>query len=300
MKTRTGLVTLLSVALLSGCGDDDGTEVDAGAGDGAAIDGAGDAASPADAAVDSVADAGESTLETVWLEPRNTVLEVDVDTVGTVAYQVWGRFADGTSKAITDRVDSWAVSNPLVGAMNGTSLETLTFAETSVATTLVTASVGELEGSAQLTVVAYRKTGPEQETLFVLPYADTTGPQTASLVLSTAVRKLDVFFNVDTTGSMGSPIANLQSSLVSTVVPGITIQVPDTYFGVGSFEDFPLAPFGEASCNYFGPSDPDQPFTLLAEMTSVIPDVQCCRPRTAASRLPARRLPRSPRADSWA
>jgi hypothetical protein len=79
---------------------------------------------------------------------------------------------------------------------------------------------------------------------------------------------------MDTTGSMGGPIANLQTSITSTVIPGIEAQIPDTYFGAGVFEDFPVTPFGEAVCNYFGPSDPDQPFELLAEITNTSADVQ--------------------------
>ena len=35
-----------------------------------------------------------------------------------------------------------------------------------------------------------------------------------------------------------------------------------------------MAPFGEPVCDYFGPSDPDQPFELLAEITDVSADVQ--------------------------
>ncbi len=67
------------------------------------------------------------------------------------------------------------------------------------------------------------------------------------------VRTADVYFLMDTTGSMGGEIANLQSGLTSgTFIPGcpggvigaIQCTIPDAWFGVGYHDDYPLYPYG--------------------------------------------------------
>jgi hypothetical protein len=213
-------------------------------------------------------------LELLRLDPANAVLEIDLDTPGSLDYTVIGVFADGSEVDVTGDVESFTVSNPEVGSMNGATLEVPAFPEAFFASTLVTAAIGDVEGQAQLTVAAYRQSGAQQDFFFVLPFADPDGPQEKPLDFSTDVKALDVFLNMDTTGSMGGPIANLQSSITSSVIPGIEAQIPDTYFGAGVFEDFPVAPFGEPICDYFGPSDPDQPFELMVEITNTSADVQ--------------------------
>lgn len=214
-------------------------------------------------------------LQLLRLEPANAVLEVDLDTPGSQAYTVIGVFDDGSEVDVTADVESFTVSNAMVGAMNGATLEVPAFDAPFFASTLVTATIGDVDGQAQLTVAAYRQSGEQQDFFFVLPFADPAGPQEKPLAFTTDVKALDVFVNMDTTGSMGGPIANLQTSITATVIPGIEAQIPDTYFGAGVFEDFPVAPFGEPICNYFIPDGPpDQPFELLAEITDTSADVQ--------------------------
>ncbi len=212
-------------------------------------------------------------LVSIRVEPPNAVLELDLDTPGNFEFTVLGTFDDGTEMEVSDIVEDWTVSNEEVGMMNGNALDVPAFADSFFASTVVTATIGELEGQAQLTVAAYRQTGEQQDFFFVLPFADPEGPQEKPLTFSTDVKALDVFINMDTTGSMGSPIQNLQTSLTGTVIAGIAAQIPDTLFGAGVFEDFPVMPFGEESCfNDMGA--PDQPFTLFTEMTDLAMDVQ--------------------------
>lgn len=213
-------------------------------------------------------------LQLLRLEPANAVLEIDLDAPGSVPYTVLGIFEDGSEVDVTADVESFTVSNPEVGAMNGATLEVPPFADSFFASTLITATIGDIEGQAQLTVAAYRQSGPQQDFFFVLPFADADGPQEKPLEFSTDIKALDVFFNMDTTGSMGGPIVNLQTSLTSSVIPGIEAQIPDTFFGAGVFEDFPIEPFGNETCDFFGPNDADQPFVLFTEMTDVSADVQ--------------------------
>jgi hypothetical protein len=53
---------------------------------------------------------------------------------------------------------------------------------------------------------------------------------------------------MDNTGSMGGTIMNLQAGLTGTVIPGIVSGIPEAWFGVGGFDDYPLSPYGNPSC----------------------------------------------------
>lgn len=270
---------LIALPLAAGCPFDPDptpleTDTDPTAGTDANTGDATDTIDPDSTGTDTNPTGEPGVLELLRLEPPNAVLEIDLDTPGSRDYAVIGVFADGSEQDVTAEVESWVVSNPEVGSMNGATLEVPAFADSFFASTLITATIGELEGQAQLTVAAYRQSGDQQDFFFVLPFADPGGPQTKPLTFSTDIKALDVFVNMDTTGSMGSPISNLQSSITAEVIPGIEAQIPNTYFGAGVFEDFPIDPFGEAVCDYFGPSGTDQPFELYVEMTDVSADVQ--------------------------
>jgi len=280
LPSRSALVLLsLAVPLASGCPFDPAppadTDTDPTVGTTEAMTGIGTLDPDSTSTTDEPPTTGEpGVLSLLRLEPANAVLEIDLDAPGSLDYTVIGVFEDGTEADVTADVESFSLSNAEVGEMNGATLEVPAFSEAFFAATLITANIGDVEGQAQVTVAAYRQSGDQQDFFFVLPFADPDGPQEKPLTFTTDVKALDVFVNMDTTGSMGGPIANLQSSITSTVIPGIEMQIPDTYFGAGVFEDFPVVPFGEPICDYFGPSDPDQPFELLAEITDVSADVQ--------------------------
>ncbi|MBW2260819.1 MAG: hypothetical protein JRG91_02515, partial [Deltaproteobacteria bacterium] len=57
------------------------------------------------------------------------------------------------------------------------------------------------------------------------------------LVLVSSIQMADVFFALDSSGSMSDEINNLHASLLSIVVPGVREEIPDVWFGVGRFED---------------------------------------------------------------
>jgi hypothetical protein len=83
--------------------------------------------------------------------------------------------------------------------------------------------------------------------VFIVPYMENPDPDVDTLVFSTNIQHADVFFMVDTTGSMGGELDNLQSSLTSIVLPGIAGVIPDTWYGVGGFDDYPVSPYGSAA-----------------------------------------------------
>ena len=70
---------------------------------------------------------------------------------------------------------------------------------------------------------------------FELPYGEPE--QTDILTFAPTVKKADIFFNVDTTGSMGGAISNLKSGLSYTIIPGVIARISDVAFGVGWFND---------------------------------------------------------------
>jgi hypothetical protein len=202
-------------------------------------------------------------LDSIRITPLNIIVELDLHDTGAQPYVASGEYSDGTSEDLTDLV-TWSVSNPAIGAFNGWMLEIPSFSMPAAEVSLVTAEYEGLSATAQITVVAYRKSGPEQDFFFVLPYQDPEGNQEKPLDFSTDIPALDLFFLMDVTGSMGGVISNLQSALLSTLIPGVTGAVADAQFGVGAYGDFPLNPYGSPSCGVGA----DQPFILLQPVTA--------------------------------
>jgi hypothetical protein len=209
------------------------------------------------------------TLESILITPLNVIVELDVATTGTQEYTATAQFADGTTEDVSAQV-TWTVTNDAVGAFNGPTLEIPSFTAAAAESSLVKANYEGLEGTGQITVVAYRKSGPQQDFFFILPFEDPEGNQEKPLDFSTAIPALDVFFLMDVTGSMIGAITSLQSGLTSQIIPGITAAVADTQIGVGAFADFPISPYGGLA-NGCGNTQPDgvydQPFYLLQPVT---------------------------------
>ena len=216
------------------------------------------------------------TLTGLEVTPTNPIIELDLNADGSQAFTVTGHFADGVDEDVTPQA-TWTVMNPNVGAMSGSTLLIPAFTAATAETSLITATVNGLTGQAQITVVAYRKSGTAQDFFFILPYQDPAGLQNRPLDFSTNIPALDVFFLMDTTGSMYGEISNLQSALTGTVVPGIQNAVANSQFGVGAFEDFPVDGYGSlhgSDCGRGGDSTPDQPFKLRQTITNNTTAVQ--------------------------
>lgn len=95
--------------------------------------------------------------------------------------------------------------------------------------------------------------------VFLVPYMAPPSPTRDTLQFSTVLQKADVYFLVDTTGSMGGEIANLRSALSTTIIPMVRGRIPDAWFGVGGFDDYPNGTYGSGS---------DRPFYLRQQMTT--------------------------------
>ena len=197
-------------------------------------------------------------LSIISMQPTNKVLELDLQQATKLTYKAVGYFEDGKSEEITSGV-TWTSSNPKLGTFSGATLVIPAMNKTEALVTMISAQVGSIVGQAQLTVVAYRKTGTKTDFFFVLPYMDKLRKYD-NLDFKTDVRTLDVFFVMDTTSSMTEEIQNLQTGLKAAVIPGIQAQIPGTQFGVGALMDFPVKPYGV--------DGKDQPFMLFQTITS--------------------------------
>ncbi len=80
--------------------------------------------------------------------------------------------------------------------------------------------------------------------VFSEPYMMPPMPTRDTLDFATDIRKADVYFLIDTTGSMSSAIANVRASLSSSIIPAIRAEIADVEVGVGDFQDYCRNPFG--------------------------------------------------------
>lgn len=238
-----------------------------------------------DAGKDAASDAGDGSTEaqppphklsTIIVEPTNQIFELDLNAVASLPYTAQGRFLDGSVEDVTSQV-SWTHTNLEVGIFTGANLDLFPMAQAGARTTRITAQLDGVTGEAQLTTVAYRMTGPKTDFFFVLPYQDPAGEKNKPLEFGTDVQSLDVFFAMDTTGSMLGEIKNLQTALINQVVQPIQQQIADTQFGAGAYEDFPVDNYGAVhgyDCLKGGGPAPDQPFKLFSTITADTAAVQ--------------------------
>lgn len=86
---------------------------------------------------------------------------------------------------------------------------------------------------------------PDTDYYLILPNGGPVVPR--QLEFGTNIRVADVFFIFDTTGSMSSvqrAVANTIAASGTGLVDSIRTVIPDTWFGVGHYDDFPTGGFG--------------------------------------------------------
>jgi hypothetical protein len=104
---------------------------------------------------------------------------------------------------------------------------------------------------------------PDTDFYVVLPYMS---PEVhRPLDFRARLGRADIFFLVDTTGSMGGAISNVTSSLSTIIVPAVTDAIADARMGVGDYRDFPVDPYGDAG---------DWAFRIRQTMTDDVAAVQ--------------------------
>jgi len=109
---------------------------------------------------------------------------------------------------------------------------------------------------------------PEDAYYVVLPYMGDAVER--ELVFGTTVRKADVFFMVDSTGSMSGAISNLTAGIRGTLVPELRAALTDVGIGFGQFAGFGgvacTSVLGIPSCADGPPGD--NPFELVQTITT--------------------------------
>jgi hypothetical protein len=113
---------------------------------------------------------------------------------------------------------------------------------------------------------------PEEDFYVVLPYEGP--PEHRDLRFGTTVRRADVFFMMDRTGSMRDEVSALKSSL-DRIVVAMTMRIRDVGVGFGGFAGFggpaggpPTCVFG--ICSYPDGPEGDTPFHLYGVITTDI------------------------------
>jgi hypothetical protein len=98
--------------------------------------------------------------------------------------------------------------------------------------------------------------GTRTSQLVLLPYMG--GGETRDAVLRTRLEVADVYFLIDTTGSMSPAIENVATSLRDVIVPGLRDTIADVQMGVGHFNDVPYGHYGSSA---------DEPFWHVQDIT---------------------------------
>ena len=96
---------------------------------------------------------------------------------------------------------------------------------------------------------------------FDLPYKGL--PRTQELTFKPQIKKADVVFLHDTTGSMSPTISGVRTNLTK-IATSLSAKIPDTAFGVGEHKDFPTGFYGDST---------DYPFKLTRRVTTVLTDI---------------------------
>lgn len=104
---------------------------------------------------------------------------------------------------------------------------------------------------------------PAEDYYVILPPHDPA--EERDLDFGTDIQVADIFFLVDTTGSMYAEIDQVIARLSTFIIPEIRTRISDAAFGVGQFADFAQSPYGTGS---------DLAFDLLQIMTLDVPTAQ--------------------------
>lgn len=128
--------------------------------------------------------------------------------------------------------------------------------------------LGEVRGS-MTDPLDPSSTIPADDFFIVLPFNGPDRPL-RTLAFGTSINRADVYFLIDTTGSMGDPIANVRTSL-TTIAAALAERIPDVQMGVGQFKDLPFSPYGDDG-SFLGSAD--TAYENMQIITGNVPSVQ--------------------------
>lgn len=129
--------------------------------------------------------------------------------------------------------------------------------------------LGEVRGTGTNPLDA-SDTIPTGDFFVVLPHYG--AHEARRLDFGTNISVADVYFLIDTTGSMGGPIDNVRSSL-RTIASELSSRIRSVQMGVGEHRDFPFCSGGVFSSTCYGDSG-DVPYRNLQVITDDLSQVQ--------------------------
>jgi hypothetical protein len=131
---------------------------------------------------------------------------------------------DSDNDGLADQTETTLGTNPLAADSDGDGVTDLA------------------EDAAMTNPLDPASTIPDTDFFVVLPYNGDHVPRT--LRFGTNIEIADVFFAMDTTGSMYTELANIQNGLESVIIPGVEMLIDNVWFGAGGFDDFPYGGHG--------------------------------------------------------
>jgi hypothetical protein len=112
---------------------------------------------------------------------------------------------------------------------------------------------------------------PRPPCIDVIPDA---GLITVNLETRPQLSVADIVFVIDSTGSMQQEIDNIKSNLQRTIVPAIQSTIGDVQYGIVTFRDFPLTPYGEVADATYTYRNASNGMTDVAHAQAVINEVR--------------------------
>lgn len=207
----------------------------------------------------------------VEIDPKNETLFIDTATrpitPGSITYKVTSRGRDVSSSAKLE------LEHPDLGTFVGaqlTSTSKLPDDRLAVSTT-VRASTADGVGLGRLTIVQLRKTGPQRDFLFVVPYRQAPSPKSEVLEFGTKIKNVDVVFAMDTTSSMSGSITNLKDALSGSLLADLQAAIPSVGLAIVDYRDYPVSPYGTKGSLF---TSADWPVRVRQKVTTTLTAAQ--------------------------
>lgn len=187
---------------------------------------------------------GPASTGGVTLDPKNTTVIIDSATnpatPGSVAYKVLKAGKDLTGTA------TFTMKDTSLGSFSGATFKSIAALPAGVMGKSTTVSAATAEGSAlgTLTVVQLRKTGPQRDFFFIVPFGEDPDPKSDVLKFSTNIKQADVAFAMDTTYSMNGAIDALKAAIKGTLLAQLQAAIPNVGLAIVAFRDYPTIPYG--------------------------------------------------------
>ncbi len=222
----------------------------------------------------------------VQLDPKNTTVVIDSATSpatpGVVTYKVTSKGTDASAIAKLE------LDDPSLGTFAGAQLTTSDMlpGDKLGVSTMVKATTPDGQGLARLTIVKLRKTGPQRDFFFVVPYQQDPSPKSDVLEFGTSIKQVDVAFAMDTTGSMQGSIDNLKGALSGTLLAQLQNAIPNVGLAIVDYRDYPVSPYGSKASSglppLFPPTPADWPVKVRQKITTTLATAQAAVNQYAA------------------